>query len=297
MKPRLGLLRSREFIMKDLYSFDLDPENAQKSYDAVTFAYEKILKKIGLPYVIAGGDSGTMGGSISHEFLYESPIGEDKILVCKKCNTAVNSSLFKDKNPKCKNNCKTAFKPITAIEIGHTFLLDTKYSEPLGAVYQKDGKNVPLTMGCYGLGLTRLITASLEIMSTDKNLKWPKAIAPFTVYLIPPKEATDAEDANNFVDIILNILDGLNIDVIVDDRTKKSIGQRMIRGKNTGYPYIIVIGKSAVLDKPLFEVIDVNNSEKFEFSLEQLTDFFSRYNSEDLIDDKIHKFFTLASTV
>ncbi|KAF7994303.1 hypothetical protein HCN44_003393 [Aphidius gifuensis] len=274
MKPRLGLFRGREFIMKDLYSFDIDIENAQKTYELVGQSYENILLKIGLPYIIAESDTGSIGGIISHEYLYPANIGEDTIMINKKSNLAINSSLFDE-----KNKYQADFEKVSAIEIGHTFLLGSKYSKPLGATCRINGSNVPLTMGCFGLGLTRLMAASLEISSTDKCLRWPKLIAPFTVYLIPPKELSHESIANHFVDKILDILNNKNIDVIVDDRTKLTIGNRMVNAKRTGYPYIIVVGKSAILENPLFEILDVNNEKQYNFSVEQLNDFFSVSNN------------------
>lgn len=276
MKPRLGLLRGREFIMKDLYSFDIDNENAQKTYELVGLSYKNILSKIGLPYIIAESDTGSIGGSISHEYLYPAEIGEDVIMISKKSNLAINSSLFNE-----NNQCHTDFEKVSAIEIGHTFLLGSKYSKPLGATCRKDGSNVPLSMGCFGLGLTRLMAASLEILSTEKNLRWPKLIAPFTVYLIPPKDLSHESCANHFVNKILDILNNKNIDVIVDDRTKLTIGCRMVNAKRTGYPYIIVVGKSAILENPLFEILDINNKKTYNFSLEQLNNFFNIFNDHN----------------
>ncbi|KAH0560264.1 probable proline--tRNA ligase, mitochondrial [Cotesia glomerata] len=275
MKPRLGLFRSREFIMKDLYSFDLTIEDATETYESVKQAYNRILSHIGLPYTVALGDPGLMGGNLSHEFHYLSDIGEDKILSCSSCEVNVNATMT-DKTT-CFN-CGSELTEQTGIEVGHTFLLGNKYSRALGASCHVQGDHVFFEMGCYGLGLTRLMTAVVEILSTEESLRWPKCLAPFTVCILPPKEKSKESPAAHFTDAFMEMLNARNIDFIVDDRTNLTIGRRILDAKRTGYPYLIIIGKNSVQESPLFEVHDVNNKLVLDMSVDQLIDFFSNSN-------------------
>lgn len=139
-------------------------------------------------------------------------------------------------------------------------------------------------MGCYGLGLTRLMTAAVEILSTEESLRWPKCIAPFTVCILPPKEKSKESPAAHFTDAFIEMLNERNIDFIVDDRTNLTIGRRILDAKRTGYPYLIIIGKNSVQSSPLFEVHDLNNKLELDMSFDQLIDFFnnSNGNSEEM---------------
>lgn len=133
------------------------------------------------------GSSGQMGGNHSHEFHYLSDIGEDKILNCLKCKYSANVELLSSANkcPKCDN---TDVSISFGVEVGHTFLLGEKYSEPLNATFlSQEGKSHSIQMGSYGLGLTRILAAALEVLSTEKEMRWPIELAPFTSIIIPPK--------------------------------------------------------------------------------------------------------------
>lgn len=137
-----------------------------------------------------------------------------------------------------------------------------------------------MVMGCYGLGLTRLLAASLEVLSTDEDLRWPKPLAPYTVCVIPPKENSKESPAAHFADAIVDNLRMRNIDVIFDDRTQLTIGRRMMDSKRTGYPYVVVVGRCAMQDTPLFEFYEINEGRRQDISLDQLYSFFD--NSETL---------------
>lgn len=256
-KPRLGLLRSREFIMKDLYSFDLNSEDSKVTYDIVNEAYSKIFKTIDIPFVKVAADAGIIGGSLSHEYHFLSTIGEDEIQFCQSCEYYDDSiSNSSSQCPKCNEN----FEKVSSVEVGHTFLLDTKYSKPLNATYI-DSKNKPqyLHMGCYGLGLTRIIAAAVEILSADLEIRWPLRLAPFTVCILPPKEGSKQEKMAQLSYDIYTRLQSSNIDVIVDDRTEMSIGKRFLDVRKFGYPFAIIVGKNSLDSVPTVEVHDVYN--------------------------------------
>ncbi|XP_053977234.1 probable proline--tRNA ligase, mitochondrial isoform X1 [Hylaeus volcanicus] len=273
MKPRLGFLRSKEFVMKDLYTFDTTLENAQETYELICNAYDNILKKIGITFKKAIGDTGTIGGLISHEYHYATDIGEDIICSCSSCQYSINKVVCNDSHcPKCNN---TLVEQHTA-EVGHTFLLDTKYTKPLKAVYRMPNHKVlPLAMGCFGLGLSRIFTVAAEILSTNDELRWPKCIAPYTVCVIPPKTGSKEDPASQYIDHILGILNQLNIDAVLDDRTQLTIGNRFILSRITGFPYIIVIGRSAMKSPPLFEIHNINDSTNCEITLESIHNYFN----------------------
>ncbi|XP_076166178.1 prolyl-tRNA synthetase 2-like protein, mitochondrial isoform X2 [Ptiloglossa arizonensis] len=277
MKPRLGFLRSREFVMKDLYTFDKTLDNAQETYELICNAYENILQKIGITFIKVVGDPGSIGGLKSHEYHYACHIGEDTIYTCSYCQYYVNKSVCNESHcPHCKNT----FHEQQTAEVGHTFLLDTKYTKPLKAVYQT--KNMfPLAMGCFGLGLSRIFTVVAEILSSNDELKWPKCLAPYTVCIIPPKVGSKEATASQYVNQILNILNELNIDTILDDRTELTIGNRFVHARFTGFPYVIVIGRTAMQSPPLFEIHNAYDSTHCEITLESVHNYFNNENKKN----------------
>ncbi|XP_050452625.1 probable proline--tRNA ligase, mitochondrial isoform X1 [Cataglyphis hispanica] len=275
MKPRLGFLRSREFIMKDLYTFDTNLDNAQYTYDLVCESYNNIFNQIGIKYEKVIGDVGTIGGLVSHEYHYISNIGEDIILQCPSCHFSINQTISKMTNcPKCENKLQQH----TTAEIGHTFLLNTKYSQPLKAMYMEQNELKPMVMGCFGLGLSRILMLTVELLSTINEIRWPIKLAPYTVCIIPPKAGSKEESASNYVERLFEILCKRDIDAILDDRTQFTIGKRFVFARALGYPYIIIIGKLSTRPIPLFEVYDVNNSVHNELSLEQISHYFDNIN-------------------
>ncbi|KAG5307355.1 SYPM protein, partial [Acromyrmex insinuator] len=279
MKPRLGFLRSREFIMKDLYTFDSSLDNARHTYDLVCESYNNIFRQIGIKYTKSIGDVGTIGGLMSHEYHYVSDIGEDTILQCPSCHFSINQSISKTTScPECKNELHS----YTAAEVGHTFLLDTKYSRPLEVMFFiEQNKPTPMVMGCFGLGLSRIITLVVEILSINDEMRWPVKLAPYTVCIIPPKAGSKEESTSAYIEQLFEIFYKRNIDTILDDRTHYTIGKRLVFARLLGYPYIIVIGKAATQSIPLFEIHDVNNSTYHELSLDQMNDYFDNISVKD----------------
>jgi prolyl-tRNA synthetase len=215
-RPRFGVIRASEFIMKDAYSFDSNMEGLQKNYDAMYLAYQRIFARCGLKPIIAQADTGAMGGNLSHEFLVPAAVGED---------TA------KDEQG-VEHQC---------IEVGHIFQLGTKYTEALGALFlDEKGQQKPIIMGCYGIGVSRLIATIIEVHNDDKGIKWPKEVAPFLVELLPLQTSDPA-----VMQAAGDIYDGLTkagIDVLMDDRDE-SAGKKFNDADLIGLPYRITIGK------------------------------------------------------
>ena len=194
MKPRFGLIRACEFTMQDLYTFDQDPEAAGQTYQEVSSAYRRIFTRLGVPFTVVQGDSTSMGGASSHEYHFPAKIGQDTLLLCEQCNAGFNSELGGEEES-CKE-CGGKLKVSKGIEVGHTFLLGTRYSQPFKALFRSDGgANLPLHMGCYGIGVSRVLAASVEVLSSPEELRWPLPIAPYTVALLKPKSGSKEETA------------------------------------------------------------------------------------------------------
>lgn len=259
MKPRFGLIRAKEFLMKDMYTFDLDLEAAQKTYEEVNEQYSKIFKHLKIPYDKIRADTGVMGGNTSHEYHLLTSIGEDHIVKCTTCSRAVNKELC-NKDGKICDKCETGnLEKHEGIEIGHTFILEDKYSKALNATYlSKNGKPVVLQMGCYGIGVTRLIAACIELLSTENEIRWPLALAPYKVCLIPPKEGSKEEVlVKHFSEELhgqLELEKGFRDEILIDDRLSMTIGKRLKDAQKLGIPFIIVIGSKAVEHEPKLEV-------------------------------------------
>lgn len=220
-RPRFGVVRACEFIMKDAYSFDTSLEGLKKNYDAMYAAYNKIFSRCGLTPIIAEADSGAMGGRLSHEFLVPAAIGEDKA---------------KDASG-VEHQC---------IEVGHIFQLGTKYSEALSALFLDDkGKQNPLIMGCYGIGVSRLIATIIEVHHDDKGIKWPLEVAPFTVELLP-LQLNDPE-VMGLARTYYDELTKRHIDVLMDDRDE-SAGRKFNDADLIGVPFRIIIGKRGLTE-------------------------------------------------
>lgn len=374
-RPRQGLLRGREFLMKDLYTFDVTEEEARATYDQVRKAYSAFLDELNLPYLVASADSGSMGGNLSHEYHLASANGEDNIISCKKCDYSTNEELYsgalgshelsqpgsslkghdinsiltstpflsKDKtalfniitpkdsgllnthllkqlhptldttleapfktwsalntknpnrtrtetqvldgrlahlplsnptgptvthhntaltSPSESSTCPSCLSPAslkvsTAIEVGHTFHLGTRYSVPLNAqVLSSSNKLVPISMGCHGIGVSRLLAAAAGLLMDSKGLNWPMKIAPFgAVVVAAPKTAEedvikvyDALALGSSVDALVSTSSSTSgatapLDVAIDDRDRP-LGWKLNDADLIGYPFIVVLGKA-----------------------------------------------------
>jgi len=272
-RPKFGLLRAKEFLMKDSYSFDIDRPNAIRTYEDYVQVYKDLFEAIGVRVLTVQADAGNIGGSLSHEYQIPTEIGEDTLVQCEKCNWYANVEFSGDVSscPKCESKIQRS----RAIEVGHTFLLEDKYSKPLQATYlHQNGKPATLMMGCYGIGISRLIAASIETLSTEDQIRWPFVLAPFSVCIIPPKGGSREEPSvSHLTDLIyteLTKINELNDDVIVDDRLGLTIGKRLLEAKRMGYPMIIVVGREAAGDNGKYELHFTNPESVLQLSLNEL---------------------------
>ncbi|KAJ3222074.1 hypothetical protein HK099_002728 [Clydaea vesicula] len=384
LRPRGGLLRGKEFLMKDLYTFDVDEKNAMQTYEDVTTAYDKIFKKIGIPFVKAEADTGNIGGSRSHEYhylsddnelkllkieLFRDKINKEKIIlvllridqevnklklekflnhdvidgnlkslrkqvenelletifknepnsvnflidygVKDLVDVAIKSSLnfvshfgdFRDSKDGdvCINCTKKAeavndsssnrLKKIKGIEIAHSFFLGKKYSSALGATYAdiKNDQQV-IEMGCFGIGVSRLISAVVECSNDSKGLKWPISISPYLFHLIVigDKQSKDSESISEPNCKPELIYDKLNLkyqnEIFYDDRRNLNFGAKFKDSLLLGIPYTLIFNEKKFLESSddknnkesdfLIEIHERFSEEKFFVNFNQLLEFF-----------------------
>ncbi|MEW6101629.1 MAG: proline--tRNA ligase [Candidatus Omnitrophota bacterium] len=246
IRPRFGLVRSCEFIMKDAYSFDKDEEGLDKNYNLMLSAYKKIFKRCGLKFLVTQADSGVMGGDVSHEFMVPAKDGEDVVLLCPQCKAV---KAFKEGMALSCNNCNSALDKINTIEVGHVFKLGTKYSLSMGANFLNDkGESKPIIMGCYGIGVSRLISAIIEQNNDKDGIVWPKEVSPYQVIIL----ALDSSD-RSIMKLSLDMYKELQkegIDTLFDDRNERA-GVKFKDADLLGVPLQLVIGKEALKSNKL----------------------------------------------
>jgi len=273
IRPRYGVMRCREFLMKDNYSFDLTKKDAEKSYDNMFKCYLEIFKEIGIKVIPVKADPGAIGGDLSHEFhlisdsgdtniLYDKKLGDiDKIDIVNSFNLLRNLySVTDDEYKKKQDLGENKLIKTKGIEIGHIFYFGTKYSEKLNAYVQnKDGKNSPVHMGSYGIGISRLVGAIIEAYHDDKGIKWPLPVAPFTLSIINlmPEDKNCSDTAESFYNKFLE----QEIDVILDDRIC-SIGKKLSDNELIGVPIQLIIGKRDLSEGVVELKNRLNNSSK-----------------------------------
>ncbi|MFA5286860.1 MAG: proline--tRNA ligase [Candidatus Omnitrophota bacterium] len=246
LRPRFGLIRACEFIMKDAYSFDSEDFGLDKNYQAMYEAYMRIFKRCGLDILTPEADSGVMGGKVSHEFMVPAKDGEDMVLVCEKCKYAKAYSEGGEGDcPKCQGK----LGKVSTIEVGHIFKLGTKYSVSMGANFlDANGKLQPIIMGCYGIGVSRLISAVIEQNHDKDGIIWPKELTPYNVIII----ALDTTD-KNIMDLASKIYKDLQeskVDALFDDRDERA-GVKFKDADLLGIPLQLIIGKNALKDGSL----------------------------------------------
>jgi len=237
MRSTGGLLRVREFMMKDLYSFNTRDKDLDDFYLKVVEAYKKIFTRCGLVTKIVDAQSGSIGGNFSNEFMMLCPTGEDKVLCCTKCDWAENEE--KGKEEKCPK-CGGELEESSAIENGHVFKLGTRYSEKLGAYFTSElGEKKPIVMGCYGIGVGRLMATIVESNNDEKGIVWPKEVAPYHVHLMNLGHTTDNIQQSN--DIYAKLTEK-GIEVLYDDRDA-SAGEKFADCDLIGLPIRLIVSE------------------------------------------------------
>ncbi len=279
IRPRFGVMRCREFFMKDAYSFDLSDEDAKKSYNKMFYSYIKTFNRLGLKAIPMSADTGPIGGDLSHEFIILADTGESQIYADKKIfeidfkkynfdneslqkmredfssiyavtDEKYNEKMFNERVKKA-NQIKTK-----GIEVGHIFYFGDKYSKPLnGLIDSKDGKKIAVKMGSYGIGISRLVGATIEANYNSEVMKWPKSISPFDVVIIPNLSKNNTENLEK-AEKIYKDLKKQNIDVLLDD-VDENMSNKFKKHDLIGIPYQIILGSKSEKDK--FEFKELNS--------------------------------------
>lgn len=246
-RAKSGILRGREFLMKDLYSFSSDEKNHVVFYEKAKKAYQTIFERVGLGkstrLTIASG--GTFS-KYSHEFQTLTEAGEDLIHLCQKCPLAINDEIFKEYK-ECPDCGGKKFEAKKAVEVGNIFTLGTKYSEALGLEYvDETGAKHPVFMGSYGIGLGRVLGTVAEVLSDEEGLVWPKAIAPFAMHLI--EIANGGGEVRKAAEKLYQELNQVGIDVLYDDRDIRA-GEKFADSDLIGIPVRVVISEKTLAAK------------------------------------------------
>ncbi len=267
VRPRFGLMRGREFLMKDAYSFHATHEDMVREFNLMEETYKKIFSRLGLEFRVVEADSGAIGGTGSKEFMILADSGEDTIMVCSSCDFGANIEVLDEKESLCPK-CGGELSQTKGIEAGHIFQLGTVYSKPMKAEFLNEKQKLePFIMGTYGIGVSRLLAGIIEQNHDDKGCIWTKESAPFLVDIIVAK-AKNSEQIKVATDIYNSLLEK-GISVILDDRADKKtgFGVKMKDFELIGFPYAIVVGNDIKDGK--IELITRNGLIKEELSLEE----------------------------
>ena len=278
LRPRFGVMRCREFYMKDAYSFDLSDEDAQHSYNKFFLSYLKTFKRLDLSAIPMAADTGPIGGNLSHEFVIIADTGESKVYTDRRIFDVNNDEVALDKkslmdlrkeynkyyavtdekfnqnefdsNVTSENKLETK-----GIEVGHIFYFGDKYSKPMNASVDFNGSKEFVKMGSYGVGVSRLVGAIIEAKYDEKNeiMKWPLAISPYHCAILPQINKNDKTNLEKALNIHEH-LKSKNIDTIIDD-TDESISSKMKKFNLIGVPFQIILGKKSEDDLVEFKEI------------------------------------------
>ena len=279
VRPRFGIMRCREFYMQDAYSFDISDEEAKKSYNKMFYSYLKIFSKLGLKAVPMAAETGPIGGELSHEFIILADTGESNVYADKNI-FEINTDKydFSDKSLEKMRNDFSSFYAVTdekfnknnfelkvkknnqiitkGIEVGHIFYFGEKYSKPLNCLIDhKEGKKVPVKMGSYGIGVSRLVGALIEVNFQNDVMKWPKSVSPYDVVLIPNINKNNKQSFE-IATKIYKELQKQKIDVLLDD-VDENMSAKFKKHDLIGIPYQIIIGSKS--EESRFEFKEVGN--------------------------------------
>ena len=281
IRPRFGVMRCKEFFMKDAYSFDISDEEAKKSYNKMFFSYLKTFNRLGLRAIPMAADTGPIGGDLSHEFVILADTGESQIYADKKIFEidldqydfndeslkkmredfnkiyAVTDDKYKKEefDKKVKKENQTVTK---GIEVGHIFYFSDKYSNPMNCLIDdKDGKKTSVKMGSYGIGVSRLVGATIEANYNNNIMKWPKSISPYDIVIIPSFSKNNTENLEK-AENIYKELKKQNIDVLLDD-VEENMSNKFKKHDLIGIPYQIIIGSKSEGDQVEFKELNLKS--------------------------------------
>lgn len=243
IRPRFGVMRAREFLMKDAYSFHLDQASLDTTYQQMRDAYTRIFERLGVEFRIVEADSGNIGGNRSEEFHVLADTGEDELLVAEGGSYAANVEVTGDlKEGDPSPDGEGVLRKIRGIEVGHIFQLGDKYSQSLAvSVLDAEGQSVVPQMGCYGIGISRIVGAVIEQTHDDAGMHWPDALAPFRL-ILTPMQYDRSERVREICNRLYDELRSAGVDVALDDRDLRP-GALFADADLLGIPHRIVIGE------------------------------------------------------
>ncbi len=286
VRPRFGIMRGREFLMKDNYSFDIDFEGAKESYNKMYVAYLRTFARLGLVAIPVHADSGAIGGDLSHEFQILAETGESTLYYDKEIEnfdlddltgdiddetvSKLQSYYAMEEEKHDADNCPVSadqLKTAKGIEVGHIFYFGTKYSEAMGAkVAGPDGKEVTVEMGSYGIGVSRLVGALIEANHDENGIIWPEAVAPYKVGIINLRFKDD--NCTAACDALYHKMQDRGIEVLYDDRDAGA-GAKFADMDLIGLPWQVVVGPKG-LEKGVYELKNRRSGERVELSETEL---------------------------
>ena len=297
LRPRFGIMRGREFLMKDAYSFDLDMDTSRMSYNKFFVCYLKTFERLGLKAIPMAAETGPIGGDMSHEFVIISDTGESDIYFDKRIldlkNIDENLDYSNDLSPivssyqdfyaaaddkhseeNFNKNVPKEFKSNTkGIEVGHIFNFSSKYSEPMKAnVLNSDGKSVPVHMGSYGIGISRLVGAIIESSHDERGIIWPSAVAPFAVGLINLK--VKDTDAKSMCEDLYQTLINAGIETLYDNKDD-SAGAKFSRMDLIGIPKQIIFGNNSIKDS----TVEIKDRKSGQIDVVNINEIISKINN------------------
>lgn len=272
LRPKAGLLRGREFMMKDLYSFHTDQKDLDAFYEKAAIAYRSIYTRMGLGDITyltyaSGGDF----ARYSHEFQTITPSGEDLIYLCEKCKMAVNEELIAEQ-PTCPQCSSADLKTVKSIEVGNIFKLGERFSKAFDYYHtDRQGNKQPVLMGCYGIGVSRLIGAVTEAKGSETSILWPEEIAPYKVHLIL---MSGDEEAEKQAEELYEKLKKIGVEVLYDNRVEVSAGQKFAESDLIGCPYRLLLSAKSLAAGGV-EVLKRSNNETSFLSSDKVLSLFS----------------------
>lgn len=243
LRAKSGIIRGREFRMKDLYSFHATQEDLEQYYNKVIEAYLRVYTRMKLEAKVVEAPGGDFSDKLSHEFQVITPAGEDVIIYCEKCTYGRNTEVKGDtkKCPKCDGSLKEA----KSVEVGNIYDLETKYSASMDLTYEdQDKKRKNPLMGCYGIGTSRLVGTLVEVHHDDRGIVWPESVAPFHVHLVGLD--LDNEDVKNKADAYYEELSEQGIEVLYDDRQTERPGSKFATADLIGIPHRLVVSAKTI---------------------------------------------------
>ena len=279
LRPRFGIMRCREFYMKDAYSFDLTDDDAIFSYNKFFLSYLKTFKRLNLSAIPMAADTGPIGGNLSHEFIILADTGESKIYTDKRIFDVDSSKTILDKESlgtlrkqyekfysvtdekfnkdEFEKSVPEEFRVNTkGIEVGHIFYFGDKYSKPMNAAVDFNGKKEFVKMGSYGIGVSRLVGAIIEAKYNDKDgiMKWPMSVTPYDCAIIPMINKNDKSNLEKSIKVH-EFLKSKNIETIIDD-TDENISAKIKKFNLIGIPYQLIIGSKSEGNLYEFKEVD-----------------------------------------